>query len=187
MNYVFLRGARGEGPKQPNRGLRAAERPSQASSEPTAGGGLGAAGSWSRFLGLPPLSGSLLEQQAWAELLAQEPQVWALGPLGSARAFPASAAPSHPHHGPRPCLGLSRCPCLLRAENPALPCPGTRDTGVVRPDLVFTSAGTGPSVPSLALLPVSTRRELLLNVTTGGDQMKLAKPHHERERRQIPN
>lgn len=48
--------------------------------------------------------------------------------------------------------------------------------------MVFTSAEAGPNVPSLALLPVSIRRELLLNVATGKDEMKLAKPHQERER-----
>lgn len=48
--------------------------------------------------------------------------------------------------------------------------------------MVFTSAEAGPNVPSLALLPVSVRRELLLNGATGKDEMKLAKPHQERER-----
>lgn len=54
--------------------------------------------------------------------------------------------------------------------------------GVVGPGLVVTSAEAGPNVPLLALLPVAIRRELLLNVATGKDEMKLAKPHQERER-----
>lgn len=50
--------------------------------------------------------------------------------------------------------------------------------------MVFTSAEAGPNVPLLALLPVSIRRELSLNVATGKDKVKLAKPHQERERRE---
>lgn len=59
---------------------------------------------------------------------------------------------------------------------------GHRTRGWSGQDWSSPQQGLVPSVPLWPLLPVSTRREILLNVTTRKDQMIRVKPLQERER-----